>query len=96
MVALACKNQINPHKCMTLMSIVVVLFITTLMLLWGAYTREQEFLQSQRNLVENSVMGTSNQIAQKINDLRQGIKLFAQKEKQLLNLIVKNPEDLDP
>ena len=70
---------------MMMLSIGIVLFVTTLMLLWGAYTREQEFLQSQRNLVENSVIGTSNQISQKIHDLRQGIKLFAQKEKQLLN-----------
>lgn len=80
---------------MTLMSIVVVLLITTSMLLWGAYTREQEFMQSQRNLVENSVIGTSNQITQKIADLRQGIKLFAEKEKQLLKKIAENPDDLD-
>ncbi|WP_455199920.1 ATP-binding protein [Kaarinaea lacus] len=95
MAAIVCKNQINPHKSMTLLSIVVVLFITTTMLLWGANTREQDFLQSQRNLAENSVIGTANQITQKIADLRQGIKLFAQKEKQLLKQIAENPDDLD-
>ena len=95
MVAVTCKNQINPLKCMTLLSIGIVLLITTAMLLWGANTREKEFLQSQENLVENSVIGTSNQITQKISDLRRGIKLFAQKEKQLLRQIADDPDDLD-
>ena len=70
-----------------------MLLIASVVLLWSASTREQEYLQSQRNLVENSVVGAASQITLKVSELRQTIKLFAQKEAVLLKHIAENPED---
>ena len=89
------KASIIPLKYNTLLSVVAVLVITTIVLVWSAESREKEFLQSQRNLAENSVSGVANQISNKISDLRQSIKLFAEKEKTLLRKIIENPGDLD-
>lgn len=41
------------------------------------------FVDPQQNLVEDSVKGTSNQISQINLIFRQGIRLFAEKEKLL-------------
>jgi signal transduction histidine kinase/CheY-like chemotaxis protein len=65
------------------------------MLVWSASSREQEFLQSQRNMVESSVNGVANHIAHKISDLRQSVKLFAQKETTLLKQVVEQFNNLD-
>ena len=76
-------------------SIVAVLLIASIVLVWGASSRESDFLQSQQHVVENSVIGASNQITQKITDLRQSVKLFAQKEKHTLKQVAQNPDNLD-
>ena len=87
-------NFVSP-KYNTLLSVIAMLVITTIVLAWSASSREKEFLQSQQNLAENSVSGVANQISNKISDLRQGIKLFAEKEQQLLRKIVDQPDNLD-
>jgi len=46
-------------------------------------------------MVESSVDGVANQISNKITDLRQSIKLFAQKEQHLLRDVVSHFNNLD-
>jgi len=88
-----CNNQFNPHQCATVISIVAVLLIASVVLVWSAASRQNEYLQSQHNLVENSVMGAANQISNEIEELRQSIRLFAAKEQKTIKLIVKHPKD---
>lgn len=92
---LACNNPFNPQRCITVLTTVVILSIATLVLLWSASTRQQEYLENQRNLAENSVIGAASQISQKITDLRQSIKLFAQQDAELLKYVAENPNDLE-
>lgn len=89
------KNPFNFQRYITVLSTLVVLAIASLVLLWSASTRQQEYVESQRKLAENSVIGAASQITQKVTDLRQSIKLFAQKESELLKYVVENPGDLD-
>ena len=89
------ENSFIPFRYHTPILVVVVLVIASLVLVWSASSREKEFINSQRNMVESSVNGVSNQISNKIQDLRQSIKLFAQKEKNLLVTVVKEFNNLD-
>lgn len=89
------KNNLTPLKYHTPLLVIVVLVITALVLVWSATSREKEYIQSQHNMAESSVNGVANQISNKISDLRQSIKLFAQKEKHLLVNVVKEFDNLD-
>ena len=92
---LACNNPFNPQKCITVITTVAILSIAALVLLWSASTREQEYIENQHNLAENSVTGAASQITQKVTDLRQAIKLFAQRDAERLKYVVENPNDLE-
>lgn len=89
------KNNFVPLKYNTVLLVMVVLLITGVVLVWSAASREKEFLESQRNMVESSVNGVAHQISIKITDLRQSIKLFALKEQELLREVVENFDNLD-
>jgi len=91
----AVKTNSSTLKYNSLFLVITVLAITSSVLVWSANIRENEFLNSQRNMVESSVDGVANQISNKINDLRQSIKLFAQKEKILLKDVVSQFNNID-
>ena len=92
---LACNNPFNPQRCITVITTVAILSLAALVLLWSASTRQQEYIDNQHNLAENSVIGAASQITQKVVDLRQAIKLFAQRDAKRLKYVVENPNDLE-
>ena len=75
---------------------VLILFgLTAVVLMWNTKNRLLEIERQHQQLLENSVKGTSRAISLKLNELRRAVRLFGEREADLLLELVRVEENFD-
>ena len=88
------SNSLSQSK--NAIRIVLTIFvIATIIIVRNSYIRFADYKAQQDNLVRNSVSGSAREITLQISELRRGVKLFAQREKNLLSTLATDPESFD-
>lgn len=74
--------------------LLAVLIVAGVLLYGFGYQREAEFLRHQDELLQTSLQGASGHITQSLSNLRQAVRLLAQKERASLEDLATDPEDM--